>query len=243
MAPNAPRITYYVVLFQLPPDTGSAIRPISRLLQEDEEKVREKLLTHTFEVLSRYARKPNAEGLKNQLHALGIDTTIVSDQDLRGHLIVSASTANKGQGGIAFRDFDEKPLYVDYKDIAGAAMMEVPREDGSTTTLIDLHRFSTSITPRVDVALFDFPTLMGNPEAGLEDFLKELEIRSEIKVDRRFNQHREAILRASKDFGSKPVEFAPTKDRLAAPYDKEIILGADIWSFLLCTKIREESQQ
>lgn len=238
MTGTPPRITYYVVLFQQPPDTGAAIRPIARLLQEEEDAVRAKLLTRTAQVLARFAKKPNAEGLRSQLHAFGIETYIVSDQDIRGHLIVSAATASKGAGGIAFRDFDSKPLYTPFEDIIGVARMDVRRKDGSTATLIDLHRRSTSITPRLDATLFDFPSLLGVPGAGIADFLRELESRASLTVDNTFTAHRDDVLAMVQDFGSRPAEFAPAPEKLPAPYASADLLGASIWSFLLYTRTR-----
>lgn len=242
MTGTPPRITYYVVLFQQPPDTGAAIRPIARLLQEEEEAVRHKLLTHTAQVLARFAKKPNAEGLRSQLHAFGIETIIVSDQDIRGHLIVSAATASKGAGGIAFRDFDNKPLYTPFDDIAGVVRMEVRRKDGSTATLIDLHRKSTSITPRLDASLFDFATMLGQPSARTEDFLRELESRARVSVNDTYGRNRDEMVTIAADFGSRPAEFAPPDDKLPSAYSSTDLLAASLWSFLLYTRTRAQAE-
>ena len=241
MTGTPPRITYYVVLFQQPPDTGAAIRPIARLLQEEEESVRHKLLTHTAQVLARFAKKPNAEGLRSQLRAFGIDTIIVSDQDIRGHLIVSAAAGSKGAGGIAFRDFDSKPLYTPFDDIAGVVRLDVLRKDGSAATLIDLHRKSTSITPRLDASLFDFAAMLSQPGAGIEDFLRELESRAKVKTNVEFGKHRDEAIALAKDFGSRPAEFSPPEDKLPSAYASEDLLAASIWSFLVFNRTRDQA--
>lgn len=241
MSSAAPRITYYVILFQPPPDCGSSIRPIARLLKDEEENVRKKLLTKTFEVLARFAKKANAEGMQNQLHALGVETIIVSDQDLRGHLFVGASSASKGAGGIAFRDFDDKPLYTPFEDIAGVTMLEVQCQDGSIATILDLYRKSTSITPRIDAAHFDFPSLLDQPGAGIEEFLTELESHTKVETDRTYGLHEQEILDASVDFGSKPALFAPPDSALKSPYEKDAIKAASIWSFLVYTSTKPDS--
>ncbi len=235
---QTPQVTYYVILPPQRPDVGGSLRPLSRLLQTDEETVRQKLLTPTFEVLSRFAKKPNAEGLQGQLKAFGLTTLLVSDQELRSHLILSAATANKGAGGIAFRDFNDKPLYCPFEDLAGAALLEVACEDGKRALLIDLHRRSTTITPRLDVSLFDFAAMLGKPGSGYDEFLAELEGRSSITVDRRFATHKDHMATVMRGFGTLPSEFPPPPGMILSPYDRNEVRAANIYSFLLQTLMR-----
>lgn len=233
-----PQVTYYIILPPQRPDIGDSLRPVARLLQMDEKIIRQKLLTSTFEVLQRYAKKGNAEGLQGQLRAFGISSLLVSDQDIRGHLFLSAAAANRGAGGIAFRDFNDKPLYCPFEDVGGVALLPVKCDDGKTATLIDIHRRSTNITPRLDAALFSFETLIAKPGATVEDFLIELEACTGVKVDRRLGEQREHLETVARDFASVPSEFCPPPGMLLSPYEKRDARTANLYSFLLATQIR-----
>ncbi|MCC6545682.1 hypothetical protein IT570_00830 [Candidatus Sumerlaeota bacterium] len=237
-AMTPPQVTYYIVIPPQRPDTGDSLRPLSRLLKLDEETVRRKLLTTTFEVLQRYAKKANAEGLQGQLRAFGITSLLVSDQDVRSHLMLSAAAANRGAGGIAFRDFNDKPLYCPFEDIGGIALLPVQCEDGKSALLIDIHRRSTNITPRLDAALFSFETLIAKPGATVEDFLVELEAHAKVSVDRRFQDSCAHLEEVARDFASVPGEFTPPPGMILSPYAKRDIRTANIYSFLLATYIR-----
>ncbi len=230
---SAPIVTYYVVFSKQAPDIGGSVRPISRLLKEDEQKTREKLLTETFEVAARFAKRPNAEGLQGQLAALGVKSFIISDQNIRGHLLLFAATASKGEGGMAFRDFSDKPLYCPFDDLSGIVVSEVSCEDGKETTLIDLHRKSANITPRLDVNLFDFAQMLGREDATRDDFLKELSSRSNVVVDRRFARHKPRLAQLSRDFGSQPTMFEPPPAMLLSPYLKEDLLAVNLYTLLM----------
>jgi len=233
---TAPAVTYYVVLKKQRPDVGSAVRPISRLLQEDEEVVRAKLLTPCFEVLRRFAKRSNADGLKGQLNSLGVETFIVSDQEIRGHLIIYAATASSGGGGMALRDFGDKPLYCPHDDIAEIAVLNVDTEDGKQTTLIDLVRKSTTITPRLDSSLFDFPQMLSSPGAGVEQFLKHLEAKTSLPVNRLFATHRDNLVALSRDFATSPSQVEPPPAMQVSPYDQRQLRAANLYSFLLNNK-------
>lgn len=238
MVGNAPKITYYLILLPQDPDAIGPIRPLSKLLQLDEEKVEELMRTDTYEVVARFARKPNAEGMKNQLFALGIETVLVSDQDIRGHLFVSAASASKGAGGIAFRDFDDKPLYTPFEDIAGIGLLDIPRKDNTQATVLDLYRKSTNITPRIDVALFDFPSMFSNDSATFENLVREIEDRCLITTDRTFGEKSAKLIELAKNFGSRPVVFEPPADRLSSPYDTRSLIGSSLWSYVLYLKTK-----
>jgi hypothetical protein len=229
---SAPQVTYYVVLPPQPPDLGASIRPISKLLREDEETTRQKLLTQTFEVVQRFAKRANAEGLRGQLAAFGVESFVVSDQEIRGHLFIFAATASKGGGGMALRDFADKPLFCPFNDITNIVLLPVMCDDGKEATLIDLHRKSTNITPRLDVALFDFPQMMADEKAGYEEFLHELEAKSGATVDRGFGQHGDKLTEVARDFGSIPGMFEPPPAMLVSTYNKDAIRAANFYSFL-----------
>lgn len=229
----APQVTYYVVLTKQRPDIGGSVRPISRLIKESEDVTRGKLLTNTYDVCQRFAKRANAEGLRGQLDALGVRSFIVSDQEIRGHLFLYAATASKGAGGMAFRDFSDQPLFTPFDDICKVVVMETNTEDGKGATLIDLHRTSTNITPRLDAILFDFSQMMGSEDAGLEEFLKEIENRAHAKVDRRFDKVRAELLKTMEDFGSQPPTFEPPPAMLVSSYMRDDLRAANIYSFLL----------
>ncbi|MBI1292344.1 hypothetical protein GC173_14075 [bacterium] len=233
-----PAITYYVISTTqedpLPP-----LRPVSRLVQQEEPEVEKKLRTKTYAVLGRFARQANAQGLVQQLTALGVNCYMMSDQEIRGHLIVSMKTANRGQGGIAFRDFEDKPLFCPWDDMAGICVLEIFCERGGQATLIDLHRKSANITPRLDVALFDFGTMMGVAGATFEDFLAELENRTSLRMDRRFAQDYQQVVDASASFGSRPAVFSPPEGQLAEPYDRHSHAAANLYSLVRHAQTRK----
>lgn len=229
---SGPMQTYYVIMPPQPPDTGSAIRPLTRLLHEDEEKVRARLLCKTYQVLQRFAKKPNAEGLVGQLNALGVQSFAVSDQGIRGALFVWCRSANKGAGGFALKDFNDQPFYCPFNDIANVSILRAEGEHGYHTKFIDLHRRSTPIIPRLDTAMFDFAKLVNRDGAGIEDFLDELEQNAELKVDREHPKNSESVLTLAKDFASAPSMFAPDPDLLQVPYVTEPLRAANLYSFL-----------
>jgi hypothetical protein len=227
-----PQITYYVVIPPLPGLDSPPLRPISKLVQIEEDMVAKKLRTGTFEVMGRFARAANAEGLVNQLKALGVDSFVVSDQDIRGHLIISVAGANRGGGGMALMDFNAKPLFCPYDDLAGICVLEIYCEGGGQSTLIDLHRKSANITPRMDVSLFDFPKMLGSPGATYEDFLLDLVNRTDLRLDRHFATNYQDVIQATANFGSRPTVFTPPAEKLASPYDKHSHDAASLYSFV-----------
>lgn len=233
MSHTPPSQTYYVVMPPQPPDVGGAIRPIARLLEEEEGTVRAKLASGAMTVLRRYAKRANAEGLVGQLQAFGIRTIILSDSGVRGHLFLWAKAASRGQGGFAFRDFGDQPLYCPFDDVVSVTVMKVIRFDESVTHLVDLHRRSTPIVPRLDMVLFDLPALLNKQNARLDDFLAELEQHADLKVDRNFERHRHLLSALADDFASAPSEFLPPAEGLPSPYAKTDLLVANLYSVCL----------
>lgn len=227
---HRPQITYYVIIGKQPADVGSAVRPISRLVDEEEEQIRQKLLTPSFEVLRRFAKKANAEGLRNQLHALGVESLLISDQEIRSHLILFAASASKGSGGLAFRDFADQPLYCPWEDITSVLVLDLETESGGSATFIDLIRQSTRITPRLDTALFDFATLSEGGDQA--EFLTMVAEKSGASIDRQFGQHALHMKNLAKDFGTLPGMFEPPEEVLPSKYSKEFLRAANVYSFL-----------
>lgn len=236
---SAPAQTYYVVMPQQPPDIGASIRPISRLLQEEEEAVRQRLVVRGFQVLRRFAKKSNAEGLRGQLDALGITTFIVSDLAIKAHLFMWCKSARRGGGGMALADFAGAPFYCPYPDIVSVSILPVRREDGTTTTFIDLHRKSAPITPRLDAAMFNFPEMLVRADATMDHFLDDLEANTNLVIERQFEENRDRMQVVVDDIAERPSEFAPTKDALVSPYDRKDLLCASIYSFLTRARLIE----
>lgn len=229
-----PQQTYYIVLLPASGEEPSNLRPLSRLLEESESAVAQRLRCPAYQVLRRYAKKGNAESFHGQLHALGVESLVLSDTQVAGHLFLWASTANQGQGGMAFKDFGGQPLYCPFDDIIAVCVAKVLRRDDTTTMLIDLHRRSTPITPRLDAALFDFEQVMTRSGADADLFLEELQDRLPlIEFDAGFADAAEALEPAvTRGLAKLPGEFAPPHDRLAAPYDSLCLKLFDVYSFL-----------
>jgi len=238
---SAPAQTYYVIMPQQPPDIGASIRPIARLLQEEDEQVRQRLVVRGFQVLRRFAKKANAEGLHGQLHALGITTIVISDLATRAHLFMWCKSARRGGGGMALADFSGAPLYCPYPDFVSVSILPVRREDGTSTTFIDLHRKSAPITPRLDAAMFNFPEMLVRADATMDHFLDDLEANTNLVIERQFEENRERMTQVVNDIAERPSEFAPTKDALPSPYVRQDLLNASIYSFLIRAQLIESS--
>lgn len=235
---SSPRITYYVVLLPQETETPPSLRPLTRLLEMEEERIRGLLETETYEVIARFAKRANGQGLQSQLTALGVRSLLISDQDIRGHLILSVATANMGAGGLAFRDFDDKPIFCPFDDVVGVLMMAANYEGGEETTLVDIHRRSTNITLRLDRTLFDFAQVMNVPGAGLEEFLTHLVEKTEASLDAIFEANRDQLTRAARDFASRPIDLAPPPDKVPAPCLRDHLVAANLYSFVRSTEAR-----
>ncbi|MDK2973003.1 MAG: hypothetical protein PWP23_2758 [Candidatus Sumerlaeota bacterium] len=229
-----PRVTYYVIMPATKESDVSGLRPVSRLLQEEEADAKKRFENPTFQVLRRYAKKGNAESFATQLTALGIDAFVVSDTQIAGHLFLWAETANQGAGGMAFRDFSGQPLYCPFEDILAVCVGPARRVDGSETLLVDLHRRSTPITPRIDTAFFDFAAITGEAGADAYGFLEKLRQKiGTIEIDLQFNdvaQHLVPALR--KGLATLPGEFGPPEDKMPSPYDGKSVKLFGVYSFL-----------
>ena len=222
--------TYYVI-FMPTADDPDRVRQVSRLLQEDEAKVSQLLQSPTPQVLARYAKKPNAEGFQSQLHALGYQSVVLSDNDVKGMLFIWAKTANKGQGGMAVVDFSDQPLFTPFDDIAEVVAGVVARADGSESLIIDIIRKSTPVTPRLDTDLFNFEEMLGQEGADAYTLLEELKKATSLDLDLSFNELAEYFVPAvKKGLATHPGMFAPPGDKLAAPYDGKALKLFNIYS-------------
>ncbi|CAN5208314.1 hypothetical protein BH09SUM1_BH09SUM1_07720 [soil metagenome] len=231
-------LTYYIILLPQPPEMDSVVRQMARLAQEEEDVIRRKLETTTYEVLGRFSRRANAEGLLQQVRAFGVNAIMVSDQDMRTHLIMSMATANRGAGGIAFRDYQDKPLYCPFDDIAAAGLLEVGREDGSTTLLIDLYRRSTNIIPRLDADLFDFEKMLGAPGAQAKNFIAEMQLQPSFAVNQDFAANKAHLVETARDFASRPVVFSPSLAESLVAYNHDEMAAANIYSYILASAVK-----
>jgi len=227
---STPQQTFYIVLPSQSPDASAYARQVSRLMQKEEAEVRAKLQHPTWQVLRRYARRDNAEGFRNQLKAFGIDNLVLSDTQIAGALFLWTARANKGAGGLAFRDFGDQPLYCPFDDIVALCTGTIRRVDGSTTTLIDLHRKSTPITPRIDAALFDFAGAIG----GRNDhkaFVAALYDPARTELDSGFDaaapNMAEVVERGLATF---PGELPPPPSHLKTDYDPRSLRLFDCYS-------------
>ncbi|MBI5154682.1 hypothetical protein HZA57_05540, partial [Candidatus Poribacteria bacterium] len=105
-------------------------------------------------------------------------------------------------------------------------------EDGSKTRLIDLHRKSTPITPRVDASLFNFEKTLNRQGATMEKFLEEISVVASVEFDPAFDSmesHMEAVVRG---LASMPGEYPPPLQRLKAAYSRESVKRFNAYSFL-----------
>lgn len=232
---ETPRNTYYIIMPATRAEDVSAMRPIARLLQEDEEATRKRFGSPTFQVLKRFAKRANAEGLCSQLNALGIRAYCVSDTQIGGHLFLWAKTANQGAGGMAFRDFGDQPLYCPFDDILSICVGPVQREDNSETLIVDLHRRSTPITPRIDTAFFDFAAVTGQQAADVFGFLEILRGKvGQIQIDLQYNDVREHLTPALRNgLATLPGEFGPPDEAMPASYQTRSLKLFGVYSFLM----------
>ncbi len=229
-----PQQTFYVVLPAQPPEAADRARQISRLVKKEEDEIRKRLKVPTYQLFRRYARRDNAEGFRNQLHALGVDSFVISDTQVSGHLFLWGKQANRGSGGMAFQDFGDQPLYCPFDDILLVCSGTVKLEDGSTTRLIDLHRKSTPITPRIDARLFDFSVMLAKKGADVDAFYDVLRQEIPIDFDAEFDQVRSHLNPVvEKGLASFPGEFSPPANSLKLWYDHYDLRLFDVYSFLL----------
>lgn len=231
--PVKPQQTYYVVLPRQSEEVLSRARPISRLLRKEEHETARLLRHPTFQVVLRFAKRPNAEGFRNQFHALGGESFIVSDHDIASALFLYAATANQGQGGLAFVDFTDQPLFCPFGDILAVCAGPVLRRDGTETLLIDLHRRSTPITPRLDTAHFDFGALTGTPGDDAYAWLDSLRDKlQDVDFDLDFAEVVEAIAPAvQRGLARFPGEVQPPPEKLQSPYEKASVRMFSVYSF------------
>lgn len=227
---STPQQTFYIVLPPPSPDAAGYARQVSRLMQKDEAEIKAKLQHPSWQVLRRYARRDNAEGFRNQLKAFGIDNLVLSDTQLAGALFMWMARANKGAGGLAFRDFSDQPLFCPFDDIVALCTGTVRRMDGTTTTLIDVHRKSTPITPRIDAALFDFASATGGKNDH-KAFIASLYDPSRTEIDSDFDGAAPNMMEVvERGLATFPGELPPPAKALKADYDPKQLRLFDCYS-------------
>ena len=239
--PQRPQQTYYVVLPAQDAEKIGSLRPISRLMDTDEDGARRVLEIPTFKVVRRFAKRGNAEGFRNQLHALGVEGMVVSDTQIAGFLFLWAKTANKGEGGMAVVDFGGQPLFCPFDDLICVCVGPVLRKDGQQTLLMDLHRKSAPITPRIDTALFDFPTMLKKQDADAYTLVEAIKERApDIFVDLDYvdvGNYMELML--SRGFATFPGQFGPPEGATSSPYEEKSLRMFDCYSFLTRERLCE----
>ncbi len=229
---SQPQQTFYVVLPPQPDDAPAFARQISRLMQRDEADVKKRLALPTYQVLLRYARRDNAEGFCNQLNAFGIRSFFVSDTSIAGSLFIWMQQANKGAGGLAFQDFTGQPLYCPFDDIVAILTSRVRRNDGTETTLIDLHRKSTPITPRIDADLFDFASVTGGANDA-DAFIQAIYDPATVELNSDLEEHGDLFAPVARQaLATFPGRFEPPADRLRSEYEPDALRLADCFSFV-----------
>jgi len=239
---HAPRETFYVALPPQPPEPQAAPRPVARLLGEEDDAALRRLTRPAFQLLRRFARRDNAEGLRNQLHALGVEAFIVSDAEARRRLFLWTADASVGAGGVAVRDFSGQPLFTPYENLASVALGVADLVDGSQTTLVDIHLRTGDVTPRIDTRVFDFTRTMKHEDADLEDLLEELDAAAGVVIDRRYDAARPLAAELPQGLATLPGRFPPPAEKLEAPYDEASLRMFDAWSFLALEWERQRPQ-
>jgi hypothetical protein len=224
--------TYYIVLPPPREPFAGPLRPLARLLDEPEDAVKARLAQPVCQFLKRFAKKPNAEGLAGQLHALGLETFLLSDGDVQGHLFLWAESANQGAGGFAMVDFGGQPLYCPFTDVMAVTTGMCVKADGTLTQLIDIHRRSTPITPRIDASLFDFSKTLNRTDANARMFLEHLNIVTDLVFDSRFDGVYNLVEKQARALASRPSLYEPPADRLAVAYEPEALATFNVYSLL-----------
>ncbi len=231
MAKQAPQNTYYVIVSQQSAEAKSSLVPISRLIDKEEDICKRYLETQSYAVIRRFAKKANAEGFVGQLHALGVESRMVSDNDLKGHLILYAATANRGQGGLSFRDYSDEAFYCPFEVISGCAVLELGTDGGDSGILIDLYRPNTNITVRLDSSVIDFSQITGVDGDDYTQFLELLEQNTPVSVDKEFGKNKGEMLQCVQDIVTLPSEFTPPPAMSVTTYDKKQLRAANLYSF------------
>lgn len=116
----------YVLLGSQRPDVGDVVRPMSRLTKMDEAEVRMLLTCHGPRLFRAYVRRSDAQGLANQLRALGLAAAAVGIEEILEYVFVPAVRVNIGQGGFSvFGGENEAPVFVPFSDMAVIVRGEV----------------------------------------------------------------------------------------------------------------------
>lgn len=179
----------YVLLGSQRPDVGDVVRPLSRLTKMDEAELRILLTSHGPRLFRAYLRRSDAQGLANQMRALGLAAAAVGIEDILEYVFVPAGKVNIGQGGFsAFGDENEPPVFVPFSDMAVIVRGEVSEMTGQERIMgsrtgeskvrntynrmvyVDIHRRSVPLAVRLRKNDFHLnPIVAGEPLDGPTD--------------------------------------------------------------------------
>lgn len=186
----------YVLLGSQRPDIGESVRPFCRLTRMDEAEARTLLSSPGSRIFRVYARRAMAQGLANQLKAIGIISAAVAAEELEQYLYVAAKRVNVGIGGVAASGSEnEAPTFIPFADLGAVVMGEVMEEIGRERVLsakpgepkvrisysgvlhVDLHRKSVPVAVRLKKTDFGMnPIVAGEPIEGPTDLARLIEI-------------------------------------------------------------------
>jgi hypothetical protein len=196
---------------------GDSIRPLSRLTRLDEQEIRRILTSHGPRIFRAYLRHSEAEGLANQIRALGLRAATLRPEDIWEFAYVNAKQLNIGQGGISgFSEPGEPPLFIPFSDVAAIVQGEVAelmgkekvlapapgearmRYNYQKTVYVDIHRKSVPVAMRIRKPDFHMnPVVAGEPIEGptdLDRFVSLLRERTTLAAfDDGFNRSADAV--------------------------------------------------
>jgi hypothetical protein len=182
----------YVLLGSQRPDVGDVVRPMSRLTKMDEGEIRVLLTSHGPRLFQAYQRRSDAQGLANQLRALGLAVAAVGVEEILEYVFVPAVRINIGQGGFsAFGGENEPPVFIPFSDMAAIVQGEVSEMIGQERIMgtrpgeskvrntynrmvyVDIHRRSVPVAVRLRKTDFHLnPIVAGEAIDGPTDLTR-----------------------------------------------------------------------
>jgi len=215
----------YVVLGSQRPDVGQAMRPFTRLVKISDDEARHLLTCHGPRLFRAFTRRSQAQGMANQLRAIGLAATALPAEDILQYAILPSKQVNVGQGGIsAFGREGEAPTFIPFSDVAIIVQGEVLEVVGKEKVMsprpgepkircsyapqmiVDVHRKSVPVGVRFRKVDFHLnPIVAGEPLEGPTDlarFVSLLRERSPLALfDDRFDRSGDSV-----DWSQRMVE-------------------------------------
>ncbi len=235
----------YVLLGSQRPDVGEAMRPFCRLLHMDEQEARLLLTQPGPRLFRAYHRLSQAQGLANQLRAIGLAATALGAEELAKYVFLDSRQVNLGMGGLsAFGREGDAPTFIAFSDIAAIVQGEVMTVTGrervmaprpgeprvrvtyTPMTILDVHRKSVPVAVRFHKKDFHMnPVVAGEPIEGPTDLPRFVELvrqRSPLALlDDKFTRSTAAVDYSLRmlDAGEAalPPRPAPGEEEPAAP--------------------------